>query len=987
DTPQHQNGDFTFAANVAAGTTQVTLEWAAVSAQTTSEMPSGTAVTSPQTIALTGDTQTVTLFIRNDEASLLNVYTINITRAAMTDSINARLSDLVLSGIDIGMFDSGTTSYTARVAHNVNTTAVTATANDGSSGSIFIASDPDDSMGIAFGQDGSIGAGNMVALAVGENVITIVITAENRVSMATYTVTVIRAEQPAILIVPSGVTASAGDGAIAVGWGIVDLSATGYQICVHPGASLNEAMCTGGNVEGALTGAAARSHDFTGLTNGIAYAVAVRANYTNGDSAWVASTPPSVTPTASPTPPPTPTLPTLTIAADQPIFIEGEDASADFTVTSTPAPSDDLPVVVTLTGATTFITGTRTQTITIMATTRMATASFLIEDNDDVDTTETATATLSENAAAYQLGMSEATEMIQDDESDATLSAISLGTGIALTPTFDPGATEYTVRVTRDVSSITVTPTPTISRVVPVVEVEAPATVVRNVVTFDPIEEGEDGSNVFEITITVTSLSGAINTYTVTVTRTVTRTVTEVAALVDQQAVVDSTATLARVFTDISNTTIATRIGQVASAPGGLGGNGSNFNFARSLSQIIVSQSQAVEAGHDFGQGMKDLLDGSIIALPLSGGDEPGMPALWISGDYRDLGSGEGGTDWDGDIVSLQIGADSRLANGMLAGAAVAMTESNIDYTSVDGHAGEQEANLTSVHPYLGWRAAGLDLWASAAYGSGELERNADDADVGQRTDDIGLVGVGFGGNGQLAHFGSPGALRVKGEVSASRMTVEKGMVGGSDIVSDVNLMRIGIEWSDMHANHRGEALHRGIELGARRDGGDGLTGNGVEIGFNLSYDNTHGMMLAGRGRALLAHSADYDEWGVSALAIYAPGADGQGFSLRMDMAYGRTESSASQLWSENAANLADTQPLDPGARMGGKIGYGFAFGDSMLTPYGGFGLSPTSRDLRFGGRLIWRNLPFDMKLEAYLRRQDVATTNSGILLGVGMTW
>ncbi|MGI9311543.1 MAG: hypothetical protein ACR2P7_08440, partial [bacterium] len=73
--------------------------------------------------------------------------------------------------------------------------------------------------------------------------------------------------------------------------------------------------------------------------------------------------------------------------------------------------------------------------------------------------------------------------------------------------------------------------------------------------------------------------------------------------------------------------------------------------------------------------------------------------------------------------------------------------------------------------------------------------------------------------------------------------------------------------------------------------------------------------------------------------------------------------------------------------KMDGEIRYGFAVGDGMLTPYGGFGLSQASRDLRFGGKLIWRNLPLEMGLEAYRQQPDAAKSNTGIRLNAEVNW
>ncbi len=93
-------------------------------------------------------------------------------------SQDATLSSLSLSGVDIGTFSSAVTAYQASVAHDVETTTVTATASHS-------------------GATVAIEPGATVGLAEGANRITVTVTAENGTTTKAYTVTVSRAEEPA----------------------------------------------------------------------------------------------------------------------------------------------------------------------------------------------------------------------------------------------------------------------------------------------------------------------------------------------------------------------------------------------------------------------------------------------------------------------------------------------------------------------------------------------------------------------------------------------------------------------------------------------------------------------------------------------------------------------------------------------------------------------------------------------------------------------
>ena len=108
--------------------------------------------------------------------------TITVTRSSQ-HSTDARLSGLILSSIDFGTFASGTESYTASVANSVSQTTVTPTVND--SGASYVVK-----------TGGVEDADGTFSLAVGSNVITVEVTAEDPSTTKTYTVTVARAESP-----------------------------------------------------------------------------------------------------------------------------------------------------------------------------------------------------------------------------------------------------------------------------------------------------------------------------------------------------------------------------------------------------------------------------------------------------------------------------------------------------------------------------------------------------------------------------------------------------------------------------------------------------------------------------------------------------------------------------------------------------------------------------------------------------------------------
>ena len=103
------------------------------------------------------------------------------TVLAQSQSSDATLSGLTLSDVDFGTFASDTTNYTASVGNRVRETTVSPTVNH--SGATYVVE-----------LDGTEDSDGEVSLSVGSNTIAIEVTAEDKVTTQTYTVTVTRAE-------------------------------------------------------------------------------------------------------------------------------------------------------------------------------------------------------------------------------------------------------------------------------------------------------------------------------------------------------------------------------------------------------------------------------------------------------------------------------------------------------------------------------------------------------------------------------------------------------------------------------------------------------------------------------------------------------------------------------------------------------------------------------------------------------------------------
>ena len=159
-------------------------------------------------ISLAVGSNVITVEVTAEDDSTTQTYTVTVTRSE-PPSTDAALSALTLTGIDFGTFASGTTSYTAQVANSVTQTTVTPRVND--SGASYV---------IKLG--GVTDADGVISLAVGSNVITVEVTAEDDSTTQTYTVTVTRAEPPSTDATLKGLMLSGVD------FGTFDSTTTSY---------------------------------------------------------------------------------------------------------------------------------------------------------------------------------------------------------------------------------------------------------------------------------------------------------------------------------------------------------------------------------------------------------------------------------------------------------------------------------------------------------------------------------------------------------------------------------------------------------------------------------------------------------------------------------------------------------------------------------------------------------------------------------------
>ena len=137
------------------------------------------------------------------------VYTVVVIRAKTTEALStdATLRALTLSGLDFGTFDPDTISYSVQVTNDVTQTTVTPVRNDVEAAHMI-------------SLDGVEAADGVIDLAVGTNIITVEVTAEDGETTRTYTVSITREEATAAAPEPvdTCVQSVGADGSIEGSW-------------------------------------------------------------------------------------------------------------------------------------------------------------------------------------------------------------------------------------------------------------------------------------------------------------------------------------------------------------------------------------------------------------------------------------------------------------------------------------------------------------------------------------------------------------------------------------------------------------------------------------------------------------------------------------------------------------------------------------------------------------------------------------------------
>ena len=386
----------------------------------------------------------------------------------------------------------------------------------------------------------------------------------------------------------------------------------------------------------------------------------------------------------------------------------------------------------------------------------------------------------------------------------------------------------------------------------------------------------------------------------------------------------------------------------------------------------------------------EELLRSSAFSLTLGaapGGDAPPGP-LWAVWGRGDLGSFAGrpkpDTRYEGELRTGWLGVDAR-AGPWVAGLAFSHgtgeAEYGFDRAEPSGQ-GRLETTLNALYPYGRWSFDdGLELRGVLGAGTGEARHVPDGGEA--ETSDLSMWMASVGARRDLPAQGGID-LAVRADASLARMETGSGPQYIDSLSADGWRLRAGLEASRHFALGEDDALTPFVEAAGRRDGGDGLTGAGLELAGGVRYD-APGVQVEARGRWLAAHTEEgARERGVSVTARVGPGARGRGLALTLNPRWGAATGGAEALWRDEMPKVSGPPGGDAGS-LDARIGYGIGLAPrGLLTPFAEAGVAGgDSRRLRLGTR--FDASPIDLGVELWGERREGASSSPEHALRLGI--
>ena len=389
-------------------------------------------------------------------------------------------------------------------------------------------------------------------------------------------------------------------------------------------------------------------------------------------------------------------------------------------------------------------------------------------------------------------------------------------------------------------------------------------------------------------------------------------------------------------------------------------------------------------------------LAGVSFELPLAGQQKGTsrrwVPVLWGQGDLTRFNGNltRLGMSYRGGLEAAHVGLDLYANDKVLAGLSFMRSWGDMDYTD-DGVDGVLGSDLNTFHPYLYWEPnERVSMWGFGGMGWGEV----DVKEPGRTHDFDADFRMLAGGVRSVLCRWPCNKLALRADAFTAQLRTD----ATDDIAKvsgEAHRGRLMLEWVHDLPLAAGRSLSLQLEAGGRFDGGDADRGAGMETGFRLGYlDANSGLDVVMLGRVLVVHESDYRDWGLGVQASWDPGEKQRGFRVSVTSTRGQDGVGRTTLW--NNANMV-TRPPGMGAmgmssqsRMEIEVAY---YGGlktlglpGLLTPYSRLRWAGQGRELAWG--TAWSlpprlqlALPLMLELEAMRRENSMGPADLAVVL------
>ena len=377
-----------------------------------------------------------------------------------------------------------------------------------------------------------------------------------------------------------------------------------------------------------------------------------------------------------------------------------------------------------------------------------------------------------------------------------------------------------------------------------------------------------------------------------------------------------------------------------------------------------------------------NLLTGSSFLLPLDAIDDGSGDldnwSVWGQGKASGFTHKKDGASAKGSLLSGYLGVDYKAGYRLLFGIAVARSNANSDVqNATDNTRTDVDTTITTLYPYLHWSPGeGFELWGVLGHGIGKAEiRSTSLGTRGVKTD-INQLTAAAGLKKTLGTFGHT-AVSLKADGFVVRVKSDR-------VINLLDKTNTGSSFFRILLSGRRNWLMAGnaqasadVELGARVDSGDAVTGLGLDLGGSLGYeDQDAGVAVTTRGRLLVAHSDNYHDWGLGLTIHLQPGEFRRGLSLALSPTWGQPSDQSNTLWDNGAAVLKQTTNSDSSGWIPAStwlsLRYGLSYRSGLLTPFAELGMTRNRLGhLRTGLRLEANQPVADLYLDLFGERSQ----------------